>query len=64
MCALCSTWGEPYSKCAAALSQGQLDGVTDPAYIGLLGGLLFMDGRPDEAAKIFDESMRQGFLLR
>ena len=53
--------GEPYSKCAAVLSQGQLDGVTDPAYIGLLGGLLFMDGRPDEAAKIFDESMRQGF---
>lgn len=53
--------GEPYSKCAAVLSQCRLDGVTDPAYVGLLGGLLFMDGKPDEAAKIFSESLRQGF---
>jgi hypothetical protein len=53
--------GEPYSKCIAVLSQGQLEGVTDPAYVGLLGGLLFMDGKTTEAAKVFDESLKHGF---
>jgi tetratricopeptide (TPR) repeat protein len=53
--------GESYSKCAAVLSQSRLDGVTDPAYVGLLGGLLFMDGKTDEATQIFGESTKQGF---
>jgi tetratricopeptide (TPR) repeat protein len=53
--------GEPYSKCIAVLSQCRLDGVTDPAYVGLLGGLLFMDGKTDEAGKVFAESIREGF---
>jgi tetratricopeptide (TPR) repeat protein len=53
--------GEPYSKCVAVLSQCRLDGVTDPAYVGLLGGLLFMDGKIDEAGKVFAESIRQEF---
>jgi hypothetical protein len=53
--------GEPYSKCIAVLSQCRLDGVTDPAYVGLLGGLLFMDGKVDEANKVFSECIRQGF---
>jgi tetratricopeptide (TPR) repeat protein len=53
--------GQPYSKCAAVLSQARLDGVTYPAYIALLGGLLFMDGKTDEASKLFEESIRQGF---
>lgn len=53
--------GEPYSKCISVLSQCRLDGVTDPAYVGLLGGLLFMDGKPGEAGKVFSESIRQGF---
>jgi len=52
---------EPYSKCIAVLSQCRLDGVTDPAYVGLLGGLLFMDGKTDEASKVFSESIRQEF---
>ena len=53
--------GEPYSKCVAVLIQCKLDGVTDPAYVGLLGGLLFMEGKTTEAAKVFEESIRQGF---
>jgi hypothetical protein len=52
---------EPYSKCIAILSQARLDGVTDPTYVGLLGGLLFMEGKTEDANKIFAESQRQGF---
>jgi tetratricopeptide (TPR) repeat protein len=55
--------GEPYSKCAAVLSQAQLDGVTDPAFVGFLGGLLFMDHKLSEAQKIFAESAKQGFTF-
>jgi hypothetical protein len=35
--------------------------VTDPAYVALLGDLLFMDGKSDEAGKLFSESIRQEF---
>jgi len=52
---------QSYAKCIAVLSQCQTDGIADPSYVGLLGGLLCMDGKGDEAAKIFDESTRQGF---
>jgi len=55
--------GEPYSKCAALLSQAKLDGVTDPAFVGLLGGLFVMDNKFAEAQKIFNESNRQGFTF-
>lgn len=55
--------GEPYSKCIAYLSQAQLDGVTDPRFVGLLGGLLFMEHKVSEAQKIFNESTRQGFTF-
>jgi hypothetical protein len=53
--------GQPYSKCVAVLSQSRLDGVTDPSYVALLGGLLFMDGKTDDAVKVFEESTKQGF---
>jgi hypothetical protein len=53
--------GESFSKCAAVLSLSQLDGVTSPAYVSLLGGLLFMDGKTGEATRVFDESVKQGF---
>ena len=55
--------GAPYSKCAAVLSQAQLEGVTDPAFVGLLGGLLYMDGKFGEAREIFAESSKQGFTF-
>jgi len=37
--------------------------VTDPRFVGFLGGLLFMDHKFGEAQKIFDESIRQGFTF-
>ena len=43
-------------RCASAHSGG-----ADPAYVGLLGGLLFTDGKSDEAGKLFSESIRQEF---
>jgi hypothetical protein len=52
---------QSYSKCIAILSQAQMDGITDPAYVGLLGGLLFMEGKTGDATKVFDESAKQGF---
>jgi SIR2-like domain len=55
--------GESYSKCAAVLYQSQLDGITDPIFVGLLGGLLFMDEKFSEAQKVFNESIRQGFTF-
>src|SRR5882757_2521204 len=54
---------EPYSKCIAILSQAQLDGITDPAFVSLLGGLLFMDHKGGDAQRIFNESTRQGFTF-
>ena len=53
--------GEPYSKCVAVLSQCRLEGVTDPAYVGLLGGLLFMSGQISDAENVFRESLKHGF---
>jgi tetratricopeptide (TPR) repeat protein len=53
--------GESYSKCIAVLTQTRLDGVTDPSYVGLLGGLYFIEGDTAEAAKVFEESIKQAF---
>jgi hypothetical protein len=55
--------GESYSKCTALLSQARLDGMTDPAFVGLLGGLLVMDQKFAEAKRTFDESIRQSFTF-
>jgi hypothetical protein len=52
---------EPYAKCIAVLSQAQLDGFSDPEFVGLLGGLYFADGKFDQAKKVFAESSKQGF---
>ena len=52
--------GEPFKKCSAVLLQARLDGLSDPRFIGLLGGLLFMDTRFDEAEEVFAESIKQG----
>ena len=52
---------QSYSKCVAVLSLARLDGMTDPSYVGLLGGLLFMDGKVGEADEVFAESVKQGF---
>jgi len=53
--------GEPVKKCAATLSQCRLDGATDPTFIGLYGGLLFIDGSYDAARKVWDDAREQNF---
>jgi tetratricopeptide (TPR) repeat protein len=52
---------EPIKKCAATLSQCRLDGESDPAFIGLYGGLLFVDGKYADAKKIWDHAIEQNF---
>jgi cold shock CspA family protein len=53
--------GEPIKKAAATLSQCRLDGETDSAFIGLYGGLLYLDGKYDEAMKLWNDSTELGF---
>jgi tetratricopeptide (TPR) repeat protein len=52
---------EPVKRCVATLSQCKVDGESDPAYIGLYGGLLFMDGRYAEAKKLWDAAGERRF---
>jgi cold shock CspA family protein len=52
---------EPIRKCAATLSQCRLDGESDPVFIGLYGGLLFVDGRYADAKKMWDHAKELGF---
>ena len=53
--------GESLTKAVAILSQCRIDGLSDPAYVGLLGGMLWVTGDLTEAMNVFSESDRQGF---
>lgn len=53
--------GDPVKKCAATLAQCRLDGESDPTFVGLYGGLLFIDGRYGEAKKLWDSAKEHGF---
>ena len=53
--------GEPIKKCAATLSQCRLDGESDSAFVGLYGGLLYMDENYAEAKKLWDDAKEQNF---
>ena len=53
--------GEPIKKCVATLAQCRLDGESDPAFVGLYGGLLFMDGQFANAKKLWDDAKEQNF---
>lgn len=53
--------GEPVAKCAATLSQCRLDGDSDPAFVGLYAGLLYMDGKYVDANKIWEDAKEQSF---
>jgi tetratricopeptide (TPR) repeat protein len=53
--------GEPIAKCAATLSQCRLDGETEPAFIGLYGGLLFLDKKFSDASKLWERAKEQNF---
>jgi len=48
--------GESIKKCAATLSQCRIDGESDPAFIGLYGGLLYIDGKYADATKLWEYS--------
>ena len=53
--------GESFSKCIAVLSQCKLDGVSDAGYTALLGGLLYLDSKTNEATELFADSANHGF---
>jgi tetratricopeptide (TPR) repeat protein len=53
--------GEPISKCAATLGQCKLDGESEPAFVGLYGGLLYVDEKYGEANALWDKAKDQGF---
>jgi tetratricopeptide (TPR) repeat protein len=48
--------GESIKKAAATLVQCKLDGETEPAFIGLYGGLLYLDGKYDEALRLWENA--------
>ena len=53
--------GEPYAKCIAVLKLSTLYGLSDPRFVGTLGGMLFMNGEFSEAKDIFAESRKREF---
>jgi tetratricopeptide (TPR) repeat protein/cold shock CspA family protein len=53
--------GESFLKCAATLSQCRLDGETDPVFVGLYGGLLYMNRRYDDVVKLWERAKEQNF---
>lgn len=48
--------GESIKKAAATLVQCKLDGETEPAFIGLYGGLLYLDGKYAEALRLWENA--------
>jgi Tetratricopeptide repeat len=53
--------GEPYPKCIAVLKLSTLYGLSDPRYVGTLGGMLFMNGDFSEARTIFADARKREF---
>ena len=48
--------GESVRKAAATLVLCRLDGETEPAFIGLYSGLMYLDGRYDVAQKVWESA--------
>jgi hypothetical protein len=53
--------GEAYPKCIAVLKLSTLYGLSDPRFIGTLGGMLFMNGEFSAAKEVFAESFKREF---
>jgi tetratricopeptide (TPR) repeat protein len=53
--------GESYSKCIALLRLSTLYGLSDPRFVGTLGGMLFLNGDFSAAEEIFSQSYKREF---
>lgn len=53
--------GESVKKCSATLSQCKLDGESDSGFVGLYGGLLYIDGQYGDALKLWSSAKEQNF---
>jgi hypothetical protein len=53
--------GETFKKTAATLSLCRMDGETDSSFIGLYGGLLFIDSKYAEAQGLWDAAKELNF---
>lgn len=53
--------GETFKKAAATLSVCRMDGETDSSFIGLYGGLLYIDGKYIEAQKLWEDARELNF---
>jgi cold shock CspA family protein len=53
--------GETFKKTAAILSLCRMDGETDSSFIGLYGGLLFIDGKYSEAQGLWGAAKELNF---
>jgi tetratricopeptide (TPR) repeat protein len=53
--------GESYAKCIAVLKLSTLYGLSDPRFVGTLGGMLFMNGNFSDARDIFADARRREF---
>lgn len=53
--------GESYGRGVAALRLSELYGMRDPQYVATLGGMLFLDKKFDESAKVFEH--RHGAVI-
>jgi tetratricopeptide (TPR) repeat protein len=51
--------GQPYANAIAVLRLSTTYGLTDPRFIAMLGGVLFLNGDFTEAANVFHESVKQ-----
>jgi tetratricopeptide (TPR) repeat protein len=50
-----------YSEIAQTLRLSSLYGMSDPRYLAMLGGMLYLSKEFSEAKKVFEESLRQNF---
>jgi cold shock CspA family protein len=53
--------GETFKKSAATLSVCKMEGETDSSFIGLYGGLLYIDGKYGEAQKLWEDARELNF---
>ncbi len=53
--------GETFKKSAATLSVCRMEGETDSSFIGLYGGLLYIDGKYGEAQKLWEDARELNF---